>query len=703
MLKTKSFAFLLAIFALFTLGSQVVHSDSYNPEKLFVVLIDEHAVTESHNNIDLTKSFVGLLEALKDGQKIAFINATDGIVHGPAVAGSPEFTTIKNNMVENLSPSQNGRESDLVTSLVPAYELFDLKRAAKGSIVYVVSGGESDSVLGEASSRLSTLLDKFKENQWSIIGISVPGSSPYTSQFFEMTSEAMGEQIYPLSVPEGFTTFADGLLMKDAIGTFTQLGEASLTSNEVLTSTLDIAPGTTQTTVMFLKNEPNGSLRLRNPSGFEASEGDRVLSSVIETPYIVIWRLVEPTPGQWTVDMRAIEGPISSWYFSANKFSLNLMTSTNVPFDQEIPLVVMVSEGTEKVSLANVEIRARITDENGSGLIHTLNDRGELGDALPNDGYFSTTIAPLGKESEFSLDLELHWPEYNHYITSNEIIVTQAFPSIDVQYIHSGSLKPGERTLIATGEVNVKGQPYAVPTTDFQVEVNSNYDNEGVLEIYPQRLVNEGHAWQFDIFYTAKQEDLYSFLFRLDTNYGGEQYSFSTDTSVISSMVPVVLPVASSETEPTPPTPLTVTPNSDTSLLELIGIPTIILIGLVLYITLLLNRTKPYGYLYSDRGDIIADFSSLKRKTLAAFFTKNSVRGSELGVQELSGVIFKFNKEGVDLKSSHTEPSVRLNNRPLIEGERAPLFDRSWIGTRGKLFSYLTTPSFHGEPGIGDD
>ena len=109
MLKTKSFAFLLAIFALFTLGSQVVHSDSYNPEKLFVVLIDEHAVTESHNNIDLTKSFVGLLEALKDGQKIAFINATDGIVHGPAVAGSPEFTTIKNNMVENLSPSQNGR------------------------------------------------------------------------------------------------------------------------------------------------------------------------------------------------------------------------------------------------------------------------------------------------------------------------------------------------------------------------------------------------------------------------------------------------------------------------------------------------------------------------------------------------------------------------------------------------------------------
>ncbi len=101
---------------------------------------------------------------------------------------------------------------------------------------------------------------------------------------------------------------------------------------------------------------------------------------------------------------------------------------------------------------------------------------------------------------------------------------------------------------------------------------------------------------------------------------------------------------------------------------------------------------------------LLVDFTDLDRSVGAAFFSKNAVRGGELGVNELDGVSFRFTKDRVELLSGRTEPTVRVDNQPLIEGEQTTIYDHSWIGTQGKLFSFfLSRPTMQPAAGVGDD
>ena len=74
------------------------------------------------------------------------------------------------------------------------------------------------------------------------------------------------------------------------------------------------------------------------------------------------------------------------------------------------------------------------------------------------------------------------------------------------------------------------------------------------------------------------------------------------------------------------------------------------------------------------------------------------MRGRELGVPGLEDVSFRFSKDAIKLLSRDVSPTVRINNQPLV-GE-TPLPDRTWIGTRGRLYNFLTAPLIPGlEPG----
>ena len=65
------------------------------------------------------------------------------------------------------------------------------------------------------------------------------------------------------------------------------------------------------------------------------------------------------------------------------------------------------------------------------------------------------------------------------------------------------------------------------------------------------------------------------------------------------------------------------------------------------------------------------------------------MRGKETKVPELRDITFKFGREGVEIQSLNVSPTVRLNNEPIV-GD-AKLDDESWIGSQGKLFSFLSS------------
>jgi hypothetical protein len=703
MLKTKFAVIALAIFTLFGVTGQVVYG-AEPQNQLIVVLLDRHAIVESQNNKNLTESFLGLLSMLRDGDQIILATADDGAMRGPEIAGSAEYKLIHRNTLIKLANSSGAPEADMVEALVTNFEMLDIEQAAPGSTVYVVTGGESEEPLGETSERLSlsAVLQRFEAKGWPVVGVSLPGASPYASELFSLISSETGEQTYPLSVPEGFKAFTDHMLSADAKGHLAQLGQGTLAPNEMLSSTLDIAPASIETTVIFFKERPTGSLRLKNPSGFEASEGDRALSQVIETPFIVMWKLVEPVPGQWSVDMQGVEGKISAWHYSANKLGLGFLTPSAIPLGQTVPLVAYITDGSERVTMTDVEVRARVSGPNGTTITYSLNDNGELGDSIAGDGFYSTSITPLATQGDYNVDLELFWPQFNNFITSQKTFTTQPFPSITMDVLEAGVLEIGERTKVATAEVHVDGQPFAIPLEQLTASLTTNVEDSGNIEVVPQKLINQGRAWAFDIYYTATGQDQHTILMRLDMDYAGREYQFSTETLVLSSLIPPVPPepfVQITQAPAPAPAPLL----GPTMPRELLAIPAVLVLALIAFGVYIITRTRPYGYLYNDRGELLVNFKTLPRKFAPTFMSRDKVEGNELGVGELGGVSFSFSRGKVDIRSSSTDPSVRINNRPLVEGEEAILHNETWIGTQGKLFSFLLSPMARAQPSTGDD
>ena len=444
MRKLKPAVLLLAITTLVAITSQVAAADSNAPGLVDVVLVDRQALRDSEDGIDTVKSFLALVSTLKEGQSFAFVNADDPLEFlGPAVAGTRLFRTLEQEFESRLEPYKPRGESNLVRAFSETYNLLGDEGASRGSTVYLVTGANSGEDPTQLADRLAPIVRLFEDKGWPIVGLSLPGTSPDVRDLLSTISEGSGGESFELSVPDGFKSLSDRLLREGAQGTLAELGQGALSPNAVLTSTLSIAPGTREATLVFLREGRYGSLRLSNPSGFEASAGDRTVSKVIEASHVVIWRLIDPAPGRWTVDVRGTEGVVSSWYYVANKYSPGLESLGAVALNEPATLVAFVTDRQERVALDGVRMTANVISPDGATVVHELNDNGISGDSVAADGYFSATIPPVIAEGEYKVELELSWPGLDHRISSQGAFRAQAFPAVDVTPINTGDVQPG--------------------------------------------------------------------------------------------------------------------------------------------------------------------------------------------------------------------------------------------------------------------
>ena len=723
---------LAAILVLSWSVSQTGLLRAQNSEPIDIVIVDRHATGMSELNRDLTVSFIGLLSELREDQSIGFLTTGDEDVIGPAVAGSAEHKSTYREVISRIEDSSSVPVEDLSALLSYAHELMKFEGAGDGSTLYVISGGELDGEAPAAEYPVGKTINALNKEGWQVVSVALPGSSTYAKDFMRTVSGGTGSDIFPLSTPQELKVIADKILSEDAKGSLFEIGQDELAPNDVFTASLQIPPSTTESSLVFFKQGAAGSLSLQNPSGVKASEGDRALSGVVETPHVVIWTLTDPVPGEWMVDVRGGDGFISAWHYPKNKLSLHFVSHDSIPNDQSTEFVAYISDGVERVSVPDAELRATIVDSTGHTFTHTLNDNGEYGDAITGDAYYSATVPPLGGEGEYKVELELHWPQHQHTISTHRSVTAQAFPVLDVNLTHTEALTPGARVLIGSAEVKVNGQPYAIPTSMLSAEISSD-SGEAVVELVPRELLNAGHAWAFDIVFTPSAEELHTVLFNLNMEYAAREYMFTTNSAVLSSFPPPPAPpqpvVAQQAPPPAPPViepppppaPPVIEPpppapeeSSDFPLMIAIiavaGVAAVLMTAAIIYIIYGLTRQKPYGYIYDDEGELLVDFSTIERSFSTLVTHKNLLLGEELDIPELHGLSFFFGKEDVEIRSAQTEPSIRVNNRPLISGEEQSAGNQSWIGTQGKLFSlHLTKPSEDEDtepfiaPAVGDD
>ncbi|HCH10077.1 MAG TPA: hypothetical protein DEW32_12885 [Dehalococcoidia bacterium] len=691
-------------FALWSVTSAVPAVQAQTPsDRLTVLIIDRASIQGSQENIDLINSFLGLFFKLKEGQPFVFIQLDDPTIPlGPVETDREDFSGVRAQLDEALLATSTPSVG-LAGTLAEVYNLLNGLSAGAESVIYFVTASDSGTNPDARFDRLEPILNLHIEAGWPVFTVVLPRTNPGFWRVLQDVSDKTGGESYFLDTPDGFRDFTDRTLRLESKGSLTEVDNAVLDPDTVIEISLNIAPGTDKTTLMFFKDNEVTDFRLKNPYGFEASTGDRTSSSFVELPHLVMWELVGPMAGKWQIEVRGNQGQISVWVISTNKYTLGLQDFGAVPVGEPTTITAFITEDGTRTTVESARLSVKVTAPDGLSIIHELNDDGVDGDAVAQDSHYAVTIPPLTAEGEYRVDLELSWPGFEHTINSRGSFQAQTFPALSVTLERTELLIPGDRAKIATVFANVNGQPFSVLVEDITLELAANAGEAGNLELVPQSVITQGRAFMYDLFYTPGAEAFTTVIMRLNLEYAGRQHSFATDTLILSSYLPTpvpaplptpflltAVPVPTQAPLPTPvPAPVITDDEPPIILIVVLAVVGGIIVILVIF---RLSRPTPHGFLYNDQGEVVVDFAGLVRSPMSNLISRNVVRGVEVGILGLEGVTFTFRGSGVFMSSRQVAPAtVRVNNQPLIE-ERA-IDDSTWIGTSGRLYKFSTKPA----------
>ena len=679
-------------------GAQTVLANektNHPNHEMIMLSVDINSISESELGIETVQSLLGLISSLRPEDDLYFTSMRNPNNYiGPFRVGDMPFKEFLAEVTSSLNNPGDESSLNLSQSLTDMYNLFDMKGATANSNLYLLSSGNPLAGGDDGSHFVQPISELFTLKEWKITGLTMGNPPQSIINAFTDLSETTSSIHIEINGPNGLKILADNIMSNNALGSLVPSGAAKLYTGDILTSKVKVAPGTETVKLVFFKEKPFGSLRLKNPSGVESTGGDRSSSKVLETPLFVVWDLVDPMPGIWTVDVKGIVGSVSSWYITSNKYRLNLNINEIVPTNQSTNIVAYVSEGDLMIPIGqDVQMKATITSPGGTSIVYQLNDDGRSGDTTAGDGYYSTTMPSPIQDGTYTASLELKWDNFDYSLSESSQFEAKHFPEVKLIPLTTDQLYPGQQVNIATAVVNIKDEPFAVQPEDLHINLGSNNPGEGTVELVPKTAMPNGAAWMYDVLFTPDLPGQQTLTIDVRLWYAEMRHSSVTNPLTLSTIAlpEPPAPLEYKKTEPTAPvSPIITRSNTQTTSLpiELLGIPIAVIALILAGAMLQLSQTRPFGAMQNEHGDTIINFKELKRDWVSRIISPSVVRGAELNIAELKDLTFKFKGDAVEIHSDVVWPTIRLNNIPLVG--KASLANQSWIGTGGKLFNFLT-------------
>ncbi len=669
-------------------------------DRMTVVAIDRNSLAGDQEAQDLARSALGLLIHLKSGRPFAFA-FTDDLENpmGPLETDAISFRDIRESVYAGLSaPGVSDEPLDVAGALAEIHNYMSGLNAGSNASIYLITGDADARDTAAEMANVAPVLKLIDSSGWSVFNITAPSVDAGLAAELDDIALDTGGRSFTMTVPEGFETLTDDTLRREGKGLMNKLGDTEL-SGSVFEFVANVVPGTRRLDLLFFREEPITSFKLTNPDGAESTFGDRRSSTRVDLPNAVIWEIIDPVPGAWRMEASGASGRLSGSMFTVNQYRIQLQESYTVPVGQPHTVVAATLADGQRVPIPEANVTARVTNPDGTAILYELVDTGFGGDAAANDGFFSTTLPPVDAAGAYTVELNLSWDDIDYTITSLSSFQAQEFPTIALtQLVDPGAvINPGARTKIATVAATVAGVPFPLSPDELLPMVDVNRGDEGPIELEKRRLIGGDKALEFDVYYTPAGESLATVIVRLEMIYGGRQYGQSTPSMVVNSVpppVPAPTPAPVPTTAPAPttvphPTPTPAPPDTrpQTAALIVAGAVAIIAVAALIY---WVSRPTPFGFIYTEDGQLAADFRALQRGAGANLFSRSVVTGEELAIPGFEGVAFEFRGRG-ELAMTNAETSehdVRLNNQPVTEASQ--VFDNSLIGTLGRLYVFRT-------------
>ncbi len=665
------------------------NSDS-NDNSIILFLLDINAIKGDLENQNLLNSLISISSVVNQNHKMYF-----SVLDSSSSEIAPQGPYIVNRNFENMYDDieklitnheyQKTISLDINESLLNSYNFLQSQFAENDSKIIFIGGSQVPLLMSNANSEdvlkefVDPVADLYSNKKWEILGISLKDAHESILILLNRYSKKTLSENLKFSLPNILNEFSIAI-SKDiwSSGEIIDHDNLEISNKQIYNSEILISPGTSLINLFFYKNKTGGSFRLKNPSGMQSTAGDRSESSIIETPYSIIWQIKNPIPGKWNVEINNYEGQIQSFLQPSYEYQLELLNlNSKNAINQPLSLITFITDQNDvMVNLDHdISIQVSIIDPTGIETLYQMNDEGLKADAVKDDGYYSLEIPKINTLGTHKMSLQMKWQGFeSDSLISNHEFESIFFPYMNFEELNISNLNIGNESNLGTLYVSIGDTPYPVDQKSINTTIltNSNQISDSYTLI-PRRSTTDGKSAMYDVIYTPQEIGNTLITFNMNIDYAGRLYEVPAQSIQIQ-IVKI-------------PTTFSIMQISGIVLFSLLLIIGIIILLAIIYRNL---QTAPYGHLNDENGNLIVNFKTIKKPLIQQILHRDEILGTVIGITGLEEITLKYKNGLVIMNISDDSSRIRINSQPVVNSYY--LKDGDWIGTSGKLYEFVINP-----------
>jgi len=570
-------------------------------------------------------------------------------------------------------------------SLSEAINELNVTNSAEGSSVNFVLFDELK-IDSNEQKIIQSMIDSLSNKNWELNIIHKYGTTKTNLDKYQNWVKWGSGNIYPIVVPDTIELLTKKSLEKNAERILKQDFKGIIDGSTLFQKEILVTPGSSELEIVLYTANSEGNISILSPDN--TGNGDKINpANLVVTPFSKIWRYNNPLPGRWIFKISDYNSGLLSLYHR-NKLDYNIALVDKGPFPTKNSIQLVTNLVKDNNRLISDDAYVELIFDNE--ISYEMNDKGNKGDAVAGDGYYSMIIPDVMDPGEYDVNIKFSWPDYGSSISDSTKISFENFPEIRTDLLNTSELLLDNDVSIAIIEIWLNNDKYYINKEDIKWSFSSD-QNSLDISLKPLDPIQDGRASKFEISLSTMEYGKASIVFRLDSKYKNKNFVMYSDTVVVKTIdKPIKEPVTEivKDTNPVDVIQDKIENQSNVMITIFIISAVIIIILISIGIYALINysvKVDTRGYIYDDKNNMIFDINSIRRSFINKILYRNKIVGSDFNDDLLKGLEFKF-MEGFLILTNTSNQSVRVNNQPLSES--VEIYSKAWIGIQGKIILY---------------
>lgn len=667
-----------------TINDQLVEADS--PAKKSIFIIDPSIDDSLYN--EFIFSTITTSKELRPNSAYKFF-ALNSPHESFEIIGNQNDSEIYNDELKSWIKSirDNIKEEEdtrtISGSLSDAINELNVTNSAEGSSVNFVLFDEFK-IDSNEQKIIQSMIDTLSNKNWELNIIHKYGVSKTNLDKYQNWAKWGRGNIYPIVVPDTIELLTKKSLEDNAERILNKDFKGIIDKNTLFQKEILVTPGSSELEIVLYTANSEGNISILSPN----STDDKINpSNLITTPFSKIWRYNNPTPGRWIFKISDYNsGLLSLYHRNKSDYNIALVDKGPFPTKNSIQLVTNLVKDNDRLISSDAYVELIFDNK----ISYEMNDKGNKGDAVADDGYYSMIIPDVMDPGEYEVDIKFSWPDYGSSISDSTKISFENFPEIRTDLLNTSELLLDTDVSIAIIEILLNNDKYYIDSEDIKWSFSSNQDSLDI-SLKPIDPIQDGRASKFEISLNTMDYGKASIVFRLDSTYKNKKFVMYSDTVVIKTIdEPIKEPVAEivKDINTVDVIQDKIENQSSIMITTFIILAVIIIILISMGIYALINysiKVDTRGYIYDDKNNMIFDINSINRSFVNKILNRNKIDGTDFNDDLFKGLEFKF-MEGFLILANTSDQSVRVNNQPLAGS--VEIYSKAWIGIQGKIVLY---------------